>query len=713
MTLKTSWFNFGIYKNAIRRFKWGSVLYFVILFLAVPFSFLIGNYNNAYYSDYFFEKGSTPQMVLYRDFLIVPMLTAFVVSVIMAVLLHRYMHESRQSAAVHSMPVTRKSNYVSNLLAGFTLMFAPVVTNGIILLIMSVAGYGKCFAPVTVLYWMLLNMTVLFVMFSISTFASFLTGQWATHIAITGLLHLAPIILALGIYFFSEVFIFGFVDSTANVPEMLVVNSPFVWIFGKGVNNPFTNGFFGTLNILVYVVMAIALYVVAYLVYRHRKIESCGDAAAFKIVRHILKYGITGIVMLMVSVISYAGRTSLLTTLILNLIIGMIAYFATEMVLSKSLKVFGKYKGFAVFCVVVALFVSFFAFTSVFGYETRVPDAEDVQEAAIYTYAQVTPYVADSEFIRNVTDIHKKFIAGKTVIDETFYSNNYCVAVNVSYKLKNGKELVRKYYATPSEFRKIMNTMYENDTYKWKMENLYYLNLEAVNGVNLSVDFGNCGYVYTYYFSYEDAVRLMNAYKADISNKSYDEIQENFSNVSYNLHLKIRDDDGKLIPGLISENGASAYEENNLPFEYNFSFNSSYENSMTILRETGHYDSLKKNMAENLYICKAPINIKVPETDERGTRSYKETVYTYRSEIKYVDLFEMDFSECVKIDGADGISCAGTLLNMQRPEYVSSGDYYAIYYIVYPEKNGVVESSRLVGLTATDVLPEYLKKYVE
>ena len=40
MTLKESLFNKGIYINTLRRFKWGSVLYFIILFLAAPFVFL-------------------------------------------------------------------------------------------------------------------------------------------------------------------------------------------------------------------------------------------------------------------------------------------------------------------------------------------------------------------------------------------------------------------------------------------------------------------------------------------------------------------------------------------------------------------------------------------------------------------------------------------------------------------------------------------------
>ena len=34
MTLKTSLFNKGIYKSTVRRYTWGAVLYFIILFMS-------------------------------------------------------------------------------------------------------------------------------------------------------------------------------------------------------------------------------------------------------------------------------------------------------------------------------------------------------------------------------------------------------------------------------------------------------------------------------------------------------------------------------------------------------------------------------------------------------------------------------------------------------------------------------------------------------
>ncbi|MEE1042628.1 MAG: hypothetical protein UH854_01555, partial [Clostridia bacterium] len=41
MTLKTSLFNKGIYKSTVRRYLWGGVLYFIILFLSTVLPILL------------------------------------------------------------------------------------------------------------------------------------------------------------------------------------------------------------------------------------------------------------------------------------------------------------------------------------------------------------------------------------------------------------------------------------------------------------------------------------------------------------------------------------------------------------------------------------------------------------------------------------------------------------------------------------------------
>ena len=131
MTLVTSLFNKGIYKNTLRRFKWGSFIYFIILFFSVPFGFMMRNpvdLKREYYSSSFGEYENV--LFSYSSFLI-PMIVAIVVPTVVALLVYNYIHSSKHSVFAHSLPITRISNYFSSILAAFTLMFLPIIANGI------------------------------------------------------------------------------------------------------------------------------------------------------------------------------------------------------------------------------------------------------------------------------------------------------------------------------------------------------------------------------------------------------------------------------------------------------------------------------------------------------------------------------------------------------------------------------------------------------
>ena len=141
MNLLTYWFNPGIYKNTLRRFKWGSVLYAVILFFLVPFVFLTNSPEEMARGYINFDRTIECALFDARMFLF-PLLTAFVVPTVVSLLVFNFAHSPKHGIFVHTLPATRTQNYFSTLLAAFTLMFIPVILNGIILLILNACGYG-------------------------------------------------------------------------------------------------------------------------------------------------------------------------------------------------------------------------------------------------------------------------------------------------------------------------------------------------------------------------------------------------------------------------------------------------------------------------------------------------------------------------------------------------------------------------------------------
>ena len=279
MTLHTSLFNSGIFKNTLKRFKWGSFLYFVMLFLSV----------DRLTERYALSMNVSP-ILMRGDYIAFPVLFAILVPTVVATLVFNNMHSAKQSVFVHSLPVDRKANFVSNLLAAFVLLTAPVLLNGIILLIMSFTAYGQVISSWSVAYWMLVNLSVLFIMFSASVFTAFLTGNTAAHIAINVFIHTIPMIAALIIFLISEEFLYGFIQSESFIADELMSNTPVVWLFGKSVNYH-RNGFniFAEPQMWIFLIGAVLVYVLSFFLYKNRKVEACGDVAAFKVFGPILK----------------------------------------------------------------------------------------------------------------------------------------------------------------------------------------------------------------------------------------------------------------------------------------------------------------------------------------------------------------------------------------------------------------------------------------
>ena len=93
MTLKTSFFNKGIYKNTLSRFKWGAFLYFVLLFCAVPYALLTRSWD---YSSIFINERFTGYF-LTEGYMLFPLLLAVAVPTITGVLIFNSVHSEKQS----------------------------------------------------------------------------------------------------------------------------------------------------------------------------------------------------------------------------------------------------------------------------------------------------------------------------------------------------------------------------------------------------------------------------------------------------------------------------------------------------------------------------------------------------------------------------------------------------------------------------------------
>jgi ABC-2 type transport system permease protein len=139
---------------------------------------------------------------------------------------------------------------------------------------------------------------------------------------------------------------------------------------------------------VVLLLIATAFYVLSWLLYKKRKIEKCEDASAFKAFNYILKYAVTlALAIFAFEVFNSALRSNLPLFVMATLILTSVAYFGTEMILQKKIKVWNAYKGYGAFVLLYTALLFFMAFTSIFGYETYVPEVTEIERAHVSSKA--------------------------------------------------------------------------------------------------------------------------------------------------------------------------------------------------------------------------------------------------------------------------------------------------------------------------------------
>ena len=263
MISKTSFFNKGIYKSTVKRYAWGSLLYFIVLFLSTTLSVFL-NYDETFrylpldhFNDY--------PIILHGSYIALPILLAIVVPTVVALMVFRFIHSKKQAIFIHSLPVSRKANFISSILAAFTLMCIPVIANGAILIFISLLKYGNYFTVPDCVWWMIYNLAGLFLMFSVSVFSANITGNSFAMIIINIIIHVFVFVTVASFGIMAEAFIYGY-RSTNAIFDVIADGNFAYFVFG------FTNkNFREDINfVLVFVHCAFALmfYIVSYFLYK-------------------------------------------------------------------------------------------------------------------------------------------------------------------------------------------------------------------------------------------------------------------------------------------------------------------------------------------------------------------------------------------------------------------------------------------------------------
>lgn len=414
-----------------------------------------------------------------------------VFGIFFAMAMFAYLTNPRATQGFHSMPVRRETLYATNYLTGLVCMVSALV------LAFALAGItAACFGALdlTALGTALLAavLSVLF-FYSFAVLCMMFTGQILAAPVFYGILNFLAVGMEYLVRTFAGNFLYGY--SGYSAPETFAFLSP-AWelvcvldvsnvarvdrILSDGTHQVIRGGEYmlSGLGVLgIYAAVGIVLAVLGLLVYRRRASEATGSIVTVAWARPIFKYGVAVcaafslgqlIYFLVFGLNLHNGQYSLPGTIACMLFTGLLGYFAAEMLLHKSFRVWRTGRvGALVFSAVLVCFGVAMSL-DLTGYESYTPDAEEVEFVSVYLSSNgdyLSCKLDEPESIERTLAAHRAMIADKArqlSYARTTYETPADAPVDsylyftVTYALTDGR-VVRRSYVDCRAFSRELN----------------------------------------------------------------------------------------------------------------------------------------------------------------------------------------------------------------------------------------------------------------
>ncbi len=434
MQSATSFFNRALFRKNLQRFwpLWLGYVLIWLLLLPLPLLNELADYHGvptvADASYYLLQIGAYGGLVMGAVF-----------GIFFAMAMFAYLTNPRATQGFHSMPVRRETLYATNYLTGLVCMVSALV------LAFALAGItAACFGALdlTALGTALLAavLSVLF-FYSFGVFCMMFTGQILAAPVFYGILNVLAAGMEWLVRTFAGNFLYGY--SGYSAPETFAFLSP-AWelvcvldvsnvarvdrILSDGTYQVIRGGEYmlsGLGMLGIYAAVGIVLAVLGLLVYRRRASEATGSIVTVAWARPIFKYGVAVcaafslgqlIYFLVFGLNLHNGQYSLPGTIACMLFTGLLGYFAAEMLLHKSFRVWRTGRvGALVFSAVLVCFGVGMSL-DLTGFEGYVPAAEQVESVSVYLSSTGDYFhgrLSEPESVGAALAAHRALIADK------------------------------------------------------------------------------------------------------------------------------------------------------------------------------------------------------------------------------------------------------------------------------------------------------------
>lgn len=396
---------------------------------------------------------------------------AAVFGIFFAMAMFAYLTNSRATNGMHAMPIRREGLFLTHYLAG---LFCQVVTLlvSFALAALVTAAFGV-FDGYAVGMGLLLCVLLVLFFYSFGVLCMVCVGQILAGAVFYGILNFLFVGMEVLLRSFAGNFLYGYdgrssAFSTAPLsPPVEIASSLSVSYVYDGID-PIGVRVFHLGTFAAYAAAGLVLAALALLLYRKRRSEMTGNTVAIGWLRPVFKYGVAlcsafslgQLLSYFVFELTDSTYTAgaLIGTIACMIFAGLIGYYAAEMLLKKSFRVFKtSWKGaLATSAVLILIGLSFPL--DLTGYQSRVPEQSDIVSATVDLYGGNVSgsfNLSGQESIALLRDAHCAVITDKA--RQTEYNRRYvpfdgdtCM-LRITYELADGTELFRSYDLSTDE----------------------------------------------------------------------------------------------------------------------------------------------------------------------------------------------------------------------------------------------------------------------
>ena len=475
MPRKTSFCNAALLRSDIKRYWPLLFLYVAVWVVILPMQILSASRE----CDGVAEGIMTVLQLRQHNVIIQSIPASVVMSLLFgcfaAMAVWSYLMSGRTVGLMHALPVTRTQAFFSHVLSA---LGALTVGNVLIFLLTALCSAGFSYVDWAALgTWLLLTELMALFFFALGSLCAMVTGWLLAVPVLYGAMNVIALLLYAVISTMTQMFYFGY--SNSDIPEFITWLTPVgrIWdAVANGGAQPIEVQFpepIGTQSYhrfqlpasafstcIIYAAVGIALLALVWWLYKKRPSETAGDAMSFRWLRPIARWSIglcggLGLGLFLRYTAFIDGGFACL--LICQLVMGVICFFAAQMLLKKKFRIFTSRWWVETLALVLTLLgVTLCVKLDITGYQHRVPDAEDVQE--VYFSGAYTSFTCDElSAAEDVTALHRAILeqydeTGLTLASASTQeyhegSDLHFIYMRLTYTLKDGTVMSRSYDA--------------------------------------------------------------------------------------------------------------------------------------------------------------------------------------------------------------------------------------------------------------------------